>query len=135
PAGQGLSPLRTQFSTPLYLLSAITAVVLLIACANLANLLLARASHREREIAVRLAIGASRARLVRYVLAEAGLLTVTGAVLGVLVASVLSHTLVGALGSTVHLDIAMNWTLVAFAVGLAVVTMSMCSAGPALRAA
>ncbi len=135
PASHGISPLRRQFAPPLYLLFAITAIVLLIACANLANLLLARASHREREIAVRLAIGVSRARLVRYVAAEAGILTVVAVVLGVLTAFVFSRALVGALGSSVSLDITMNWPLVAFAGGLALLTLTLCSVGPALRAA
>ncbi len=134
PAGRGISPLRTRFAAPLYLLFAITAMVLLIACANLANLLLARASHREREIAVRLAIGASRARVVRYVAAEVGILAAVGTVLGMVVAFVMSRALVGALGTSVYLDLTMHWGLAAFAVALAAATMGACAIGPALRA-
>lgn len=136
PAGAGVSPLRTRFTSPLYLLVAITAIVLLIACANLANLLLARASHRERELAVRLAIGSSRARLVRYSAAEAVVLTAVGTAAGVGVAVVLSHALVQALSSRtspVYLDLEMNWALLAFTASVAAVTALLCAVGPAIR--
>jgi putative ABC transport system permease protein len=136
-AGTGISGLRRQYDTPLSLMLAITALVLLIACANLANLLLARASIREREVAVRLAIGASRWRLVRQLLAESLLLAAIGAIVGALLAQVLSRGLIAFLdtpGSPVFVGLSLDWRVLGFTAGLAAITCILFGLLPSLTA-
>jgi putative ABC transport system permease protein len=137
PAGTGVSNVRTTYEAPLTLLLAITGLVLLIACANLANLMLARATAREREIAVRLAIGASRSRVVRQLMAESLLLATIGALLGVGVAQALSRVLVSFLTVgpyRVFLDLHPDWHVLGFTASLAVLTCLLFGLAPALRA-
>jgi predicted permease len=137
PAGAGYSSLREDYERPLWLLLGIAATVLLIACANLANLLLARASAREREMAVRQAVGASRLRLIRQLLAESLLLAVVGAALGALLAQTLSRFLVSFLstaGNALFLDLSVDWRVLGFAAGIAAVTCILFGLTPAMRA-
>jgi putative ABC transport system permease protein len=137
PGGTGLSELRQAYENPLLLLLTLAGTVLLIACANLANLTLARASARERETAVRLALGASRFRLIQQVMMESLLLAVTGAVAGALLAQVLTRALVSFLGTRSNqafLDLTFDWRVLAFAAGLAALTCLLFGLGPALRA-
>ena len=138
PASSGVSTLRTEYQVPLCLLMAISGLVLLIACSNLANLMLARASARQREMAVRLALGASRGRLVRQMLAESALLAGIGTILGVGLAQVLSRLLVRFLSGQDNqwfLDLRPDAPVLAFAIGLAVLTCLLFGLMPAIRAA
>jgi predicted permease len=137
PGETGVSELRRQYERPLWLLLATTGLVLLIACANLANLLLARASVREREIAVRLAIGASRGRLVRQLLAESLLLAALGAVLGIAVAQGLSRGLVAFLNTSnnpIFVGIGIDIRMLGFTGAVAVTACLLFGLVPAFRA-
>jgi len=117
PAATGVSDVRSDFEAPLWLLLATAALVLLIACANLANLMLARASAREREVAVRLALGASRGRIVRQMAAESALIAGCGAAAGALLAQWLASVLVASIATQrerIFLAVAHDWRVVAF---------------------
>jgi predicted permease len=136
PAGSGVSTLRDAYDTSLQLLLAITGLVLLIACANLANLMLARASSRQREMAVRIALGASRGRLLRQLLIESGLLALSGAACGIALAQPLSRLLVASLNtsqSSIQLAIATDWRVLLFSAGVAALTAIIFGTIPALR--
>jgi predicted permease len=133
----GVSGLRREYETPLLLLLAMTGLVLLIACGNLANLLLARTAAREREISVRLAIGASRPRIVRQLLAESALLAAGGVALGVVTADWLSQLLVSSLDTgrnLIFLDLAIDWRVLSFTAAVGVITCLVFGLMPALRA-
>ncbi len=136
PAANGFSNLRQRSSTSLWLLLGLSGLVLLIACANLANMFLARASTRGREIAVRLALGASRGRLIRQLLSESALLVLAGAVCGGLLAAILSRSLVGFISTPnnpIFLDMPTDWRVLGFVAGLAILTTILLGLAPALR--
>ena len=137
PVSKGFSDLREEYSDPLWLLLGISTLVLLIACANIANLMVARAGARQREIAVRLALGASRRRLIRQLLAESFVLAAAGAACGVALAQALSRLLVSYLSTEdAHLFVAMprDLRLLGFTAGLAVLTCLVFGLLPALQA-
>src|SRR5262245_28804144 len=137
PAERGVSLLREQYADSLVILLAIASVVLLIASANLANLMLARASARQREIAVRLAIGASRGRVVRQWLAESALLAAIGGAFGAALAGTLGQALLAVLGtdrSAVVLSLRFDWRVFGFTALMATVCAMLFGLAPAVRA-
>jgi len=136
PAAVGVSELREQFAQPLTILMIIVGLVLLIASANLASLMFARAAGRNKEIAVRKALGASRARLVRQLLTESLLLSFAGALLGMLFARWGAALLVRYISTTqanVFLDLSLDGRVLGFTAAIAVVTAVLFGVLPALR--
>jgi predicted permease len=137
PADRGVSPLRGQYAQPLLILMCAAGLVLLIACANIANLLLARAAGRRKEIAVRLSIGATRGRLVRQLLTESLLLAAAGGAAGVLVAFWGRRLLLGLAAidaSTLSLDAGLDLRMLAFTAGASLCTALVFGVVPALQA-
>lgn len=138
---QGWSFLRLQFSDPLLILMTLVALVLLIACANMANLLLARASARHREIAVRLSMGAGRLRIIRQLLTESVLLSLAGGLAGTAFALWLTRILVAFVSATqrhgpgqfTRLELHPDWRMVLFTLGVAFVSGIIFGLAPALR--
>jgi putative ABC transport system permease protein len=135
PAAGGPTALRTRYERPLWILMAVVGAVLLIACANVANLMLARASARRHELTMRLALGASRARIGRQLLVESLLLAVVGAGIGLIFARWASGLIVRQLAtprSTVVLDLSVDWRILAFTAAVAMVTAIIFGTAPAL---
>ena len=139
-ASNGLSSIRSKYRQALMVLMVIVGVVLLIACSNVANLLLARGAARQREIAIRMALGSGRSRLIRQLLSESLLLSLTGAALGILFAHWGARLLVGLLASNVYrenqvfLDLSIDSRVLAFTAGVGVLTGLLFGLAPARRA-
>jgi predicted permease len=135
--GTGYTRLRETFRKPLLVVMGVVALVLLIACANVANLLLARAAARQREIAVRLAIGAGRGRIVRQLLTESALLSLIGAAFGIGLAWLFGRFLVDIISSgpmQVVFDLTPNWHVLGFTTAVAVAAGILFGLAPAFQA-
>ncbi|HEX8028810.1 MAG TPA: ABC transporter permease, partial [Vicinamibacterales bacterium] len=138
PFGLGASTLRNQFRAPLIALLAMVGLLLLIACANTANLLLARATSREREMAVRLSIGASRGRIISQLLIESLLLGTLAAFVGLAIAPLISELLVrmtiGVASGPLPFSVGIDGRVLAFTAGITLLTSFLFGFAPAWRA-
>jgi macrolide transport system ATP-binding/permease protein len=136
-AGSGVDSLRRQYSTPLFVLMTMVAFILAIVCANIANLLLARAAARRREIAVRLSLGAGRLRVLRQLLTESLMLALPGGVLGLGIATLGVRFLIWLLAGgreSFSLRAGLDWRILAFTMGVAFATGILFGLVPAIAA-
>ena len=137
PGSRGRAILQRDFKDPLLVLMGMVGLVLLIACANVANLLMARGAARQREIAIRMAVGAGRWRLVRQFLVESLTLSLIGGLVGLLVASWTTGALVGVIPESlgaIGLSTGLDGRLLAFTIGLSVLTGLLFGVMPAIKA-
>lgn len=134
PGHRGMGTLRDRFLTPLNALLAMSGLVLLIACANIAGLMMSRAESRQREIAVRMSIGAGRGRLIRQLLTESLLLAMVGAGIGSFAGVKLGPVLARLLnGGSMAVDLSLHWPVLVFSFCLCVLTTVLFGLAPALR--
>jgi putative ABC transport system permease protein len=137
PVGSGVSPLRQRFEQPLVMLLAVVGLVLVIACANIANLMLARAASRRHELSVRLALGASQMQLARQFLLESLTLASFGTMAGFAFAAWASRALVAQFSTAenpVSLDLSLDWRVLTFTTGTLITTTLLFGVAPALGA-
>jgi predicted permease len=137
PAATGPNGLGRQYRQPLLVIMGVVALVLLIACANIANLLLARANARRHELSVRVALGASRWRIARQLLAESSLMSASGAALGLVLAHWGARLLLRELSTEdalIALDVGLDWRILLFTATVATTTALLFGTVPAIRA-
>jgi predicted permease len=138
PAANGVSEVRGEYERALLVVMGVVTLVLLVACANLATLLLARANARRQELSARLVLGASRRRLARQLLTESLLLAAPGGVLGLAIARwggpLLVERITSASGSAVSLDLSLHWRVLLFTLAVTTATAVLFGVAPALRA-
>ncbi len=134
---EGLASLRTAYAKPLYVLMTAVGLILLLACANVAGLMLARSSARQREMAVRNALGAPRLRIVRQLLTESLMLSAAGGALGILFAELAARSLVAFLSANSHvplqIDVGIDWHILGFTLAASTLVGILFGIAPALR--
>src|SRR3989440_379892 len=136
PPGLFIPDIRNSVFAFAAVLTAVGALVLLLACVNLANLLLARATERRKEIAIRLAVGANRARLIRQLMTESVMLSLTGGIFGVLVAATINRIVQRVdypIDVALFFDLRIDWRVLSFTLGLSILTGMLFSLIPALQ--